>query len=101
MGPGDKTEPTIPDLGSREYELVTQQGRRKVKVHVAPVRRPLLAVSQLNDKGWDCHFMANGHAWVEHSTTEEITVFERVGGRFDLVADVETPTVPQGPGPRL
>ena len=60
-------------------------------VDVGPVRKPLLVVCDLNDKGHDVHFMASGHAWVEHSETGEITVFQRSGGKYELVARVELP----------
>ena len=65
-GPGDTTRPTIPDLGKRKYELMVDGQKRNLEVHVAPVRKPLLAVCDMNDKGHNVYFMHDGRAWAEH-----------------------------------
>ena len=91
-GPGDTTKPTIPDLGKRNYTMMVNGAHRNLTVHVAPVRKPLLAVADLNDKGHDVHFMADGRAWAEHKTSGAITKFRRVGGRYEFEAEIEMPT---------
>ena len=62
-----------------------------MNAHIAPVRRPLLAVCDLNDNGHDVHFLASGKAWAEHISSGAITPFVRRGGRFDLEAEVMLP----------
>ena len=51
------------------------------------VRRPLLAVADLNDQGWDVHFMAKTGAWAEHPSGGVVS-FQRIGGRFEFEAAV-------------
>ena len=100
-GPGDIDQPSIRDLGSRSFELLIGGKARQMKPHIAQVRKPLLAVCDLNDKGHDVHFMCDGRAWAEHRATGEVTQFERVGGRYEIVAEVVRPSGPPGRGSRL
>ena len=99
--PGDIDQPTIPDLGCRSYDLLVGGEPRSVKPHVAPVRKPLLAVCDLNDKGHDVHFMHDRRAWAEHHVTKQITKFERVGGRYEIVAEAVNLSRPARQGGRL
>ena len=93
-GPSDTTEPTIPDEGERTYTIkVPGGGARTIKANIAPIRKPLLAVADLNDKGHDVFFMAGrrgqpGRAYAEHVESGEVTPFIRRGGRFELDAVV-------------
>ena len=99
--PGDIDSPSIPDLGSRKFELRVDGEQRWLKPHIAPVRKPLLAVCDLNDRGHDVHFMHDGRAWAVHHRTGQVTNFERAGTRYEIVAEVMQPSVPQGPGSSL
>ena len=90
-GLGDIDAPTLPDMGTRTYDVEVAGQRRQMKVNVAPIRRPLLSVADLNDKGHDVFFMASGDAWARHVRTGEITQFERVGGRLEFEAKVLIP----------
>jgi len=86
-GPGDKTRPTIRDHGTRVYRLRCGNAALDSKVHVADVRRPLTGVADMNDKGWDVHFMAKTGSWAEHSSGKVLN-FVRTGGRFEMVVEV-------------
>ena len=52
------------------------------------MRKPLLAVADLNDRGWDVHFMSKKGAWAQHTETDDVVTFQRVGGRFEFEAEV-------------
>ena len=65
--------------------------QRNLTVHVAPVRKPLLAVCDLNARGHNVHFMASGHAWAEHAETGQVTPFVKSGGKYEMVATVLHP----------
>ena len=60
-------------------------------------RKPLLAVCDMNDRGQDVHFMADGRCWSETGSTvvsgiaADKTNFVRRGGRFEFDAEIETP----------
>ena len=60
---------------------------KTLRVRSCAVRRPLLAVADLNDRGWDVHFMAKHGAWAEHPSGDVVS-FQRVGGRFEFEAAV-------------
>ena len=52
------------DRGRRDYALKDQQNGsiKMMGVHVTDCRKPLLAVADLNDKGYDVHFTrTKGH----------------------------------------
>ena len=59
----------------------------KHRPHICNVRRPLLAVSNLNDNGWDVFFTLEG-AWMENRKTNQIVSYVRLGGRFELIGEV-------------
>ena len=90
-GAGDREQPSIPDKGKRCYELSVNGEARKMTARVAPVRKALLAVCDLNDRGHNVHFMADGRAWAEHATTGARTPFTRRGGRYEIEALVAPP----------
>ena len=93
--PGDVDQPSIPDEGSRTYQIrLGNDEVRTIKVHVGPVRKPLLAVCDLCDHGHDVYFAHTGHAWAEHSVTGAVTPFVRVGGRYEIEATVVLPETP-------
>ena len=96
-GPGDLTHPSIPDEGRSEYHLLIDGEPRKITPHIAPIRKPLVSVSDMNDKGHDVFFPHNGQAMAIHSSTGTITKFHRVGGRFEIEAEVvPAPNCPPG-----
>ena len=101
--PGDLYAPSIPNEGTRTLHLEAQGRERILKTNICPVRRPLLSVSWLNDKGWDVHFMSREGAWMEHRATGEITSFQRNGGRFEMAAKVmaKSMSINSGQAPRL
>ena len=82
----------IRDLGRRAYKLRTiSDGRvRDSRFRVAEVRKPLLAVSEMNDAGLDVHFYADPKkgAFAVSSTSGEILKLERNRGVFDFEAEV-------------
>ena len=50
-GPGDVHGPTLADQGERNYRIDFNGVRSKSKVHVVAVRKPLLAMCDLEDRG--------------------------------------------------
>ena len=96
-GPSDITSPSIADHGNRVYKLDVDGEIREIKVHVADVRKPLLAVCDLNDRGHDVMFRAArpgvpAKAWAQHVESGSITPFIRRGGRYELDAEVVLPS---------
>ncbi len=79
----------ISDRGSRKYRMTDKFGQDvSMTVHVADVRKPLVSVADINDKGLDVIFPADGNARiVDNKTGKEITI-ERSNGVFEVVADV-------------
>ena len=83
--------------GERTLELMMADGdKRRLRAQVAGVRKPLLAVSEMNDAGHDVHFLRDGRAFAVHGTTGKITNFIRTNGVFEL--EVTVPRCPGGPG---
>ena len=79
----------IKDLGQRKYDLLVDGQHKKMSVHVAQVRKPLLAVSDLNAKGFEVNFPAfNGTPTAKHVDTGEIITMRRSNGIFDFEAVV-------------
>ena len=78
----------IVNEGERRIELETNGNRRGVRVQVAAVRKPLVAVSAMCDAGHDVHFLASGEAYAVRRETGEVTEFERQKGVFEIVARV-------------
>ena len=58
FGPGGKSYPSLPDLGDRTYRLRNGAVELSHKVHVVPVRKPLMAACDLNDAGFDIYLRA-------------------------------------------
>ena len=80
-------KPSIVDEGEKIIRLGVQRGVKTLRVRACAVRRPLLAVADLNDQGWHVHCMAKNGAWAAHSSGEVVS-FQRVGGRFEFEASV-------------
>ena len=84
--------PSIKDEGCRQYRVVDgQQKTRDLKVRVANVRKPLLAVADLNDLGHDVVFPATARglsAFARDARTGETTSFERRNRVFEYAVDV-------------
>ena len=58
--PAGKGSKGIVDRGDRTYNMVSTDGQAMdMKVHVCDVRKPLLSVAEMNDKGLDVHFYAD------------------------------------------
>ena len=94
-GPGDAKSPSLPNLGRRRYELDIGGLRRHANVNVAPVRKPLLAMCDLEDHGHDI-YIVNGKRWAQHRETGETIEIKRRGGRYEI--DVEVVVPRGGPG---
>ena len=81
-------QPRLANLGQRKYELQTSDGRsRQIKVTVAKVRRPLLAVSEMVDAGHRVVFEAKG-AYAEHTATGRRTTLVRRNGIYEMEVKV-------------
>jgi len=83
--------PGIRDMGKRKYQLrLPSKKVRDIKVRVASVRTPLLAVSEMNDAGWDVCFYAKREKGgvATHVETGEKLNFRRVNGVFEFEAEV-------------
>ena len=75
---------------------MTRRGCRDLKVHVADVRKPLLAVCDMNDQGQDVYFLAArpgqpARAYAQHVSSLAVTDIIRRGGRFEIDAEVLLP----------
>jgi len=90
-GPGDTSAPSLPNMGRRRYELDIGGLRRHANVHVVPVRKPLLAMCDLEDHGHDI-YIVNGRRWAQHRETGEIIDIKRRGGRYEIDVEVVTPS---------
>ena len=97
FGPGDTKHPTLPDLGSRRYELDIGGVKRFANVHVAPVRKPLLALCDLEDHGHDIFFVG-GKRWAKHRVSGEVIPIQRRGGKYEIDATVVLPSPGNGEG---
>jgi hypothetical protein len=84
---GAGSEP-IRDLGQRVYALNVDGSQRNLKVRVAKVRRPLMAVSEMTAAGHDVHFLANGTAFAKHTQTGKKTEFHLRRGIYEMDAVV-------------
>ena len=87
-GPGDTKEPSLPNLGKRKYQLKIGELTRVANANIVPVRRPLLAMCNLIDSGHDVHFIHDGRCFARHIVTGEEIEIRRVGGRFEIDAEV-------------
>eukprot|EP00974_Lingulodinium_polyedra_P048109 4619264-Lingulodinium_polyedra.AAC.1 len=86
-GPGDLDRPSLANLGQRRYQIRVDGVERVMKTHVVPVRKPLLAVCDLVDKGRDVHFTKEA-SYAEHRDTGERIYFVRRGGKFEMDVEV-------------
>ena len=76
---GDTDAPSITDEGEKVIRLGVQRGEKLLRVRSCAVRKPLLSVADLNDRGWDVHFMAKTGAWAQHVEEDELITFQRLG----------------------
>ena len=67
-GPGDTKSPSLPNLGRRRYGLDIGGFRRHANVNIVPVRKPLLAMCDLEDHGRDV-YIVSGKRWAQHRET--------------------------------
>ncbi len=95
FGPGDVDRPSLANLGKRRYMLKIDGIERIMNTHVVPVRKPLLAVCDLLDKGHDVHFTKEA-SYAVHRVTGERINFVRRGGKFEM--DVEVINAHSGNG---
>ena len=86
--PGDLEHPSIPDEGTRVYHLKVVGEQRTLAPHIAPVRKPLISVADMNDKGHDVIFSRGGQAVAVHRESGAVTCITHVGGRFEIEAEV-------------
>ena len=89
--PAGKGSKGITDLGERVYDLTSDSGQRmNMKVHVCDVRKPLLSVAEMNDRGLDVHFYADKSkgAFCEHPSSGARASIERVNNAFEIAASV-------------
>ena len=77
------------NLGIRNYSIEADGHTFTHTPNICQIRKPLLAVSGLNDKGWDVHFMSKEGARMGHRQTSTFINFKRTGGRFELFAEVK------------
>ena len=77
--PGDLKEPSVKNLGIRNYSIEAYGHTFTHTPNICQIRKPLLAVSGLNDKGWGVHFMSKEGAWMEHRQTSTFINFKRTG----------------------
>ena len=61
-----------------------------MKVHFCDVRKPLLSVAEMNDRGLDVHFYADESkgAFCEHPSSGARVSIERVNNVFEIAASV-------------
>ena len=83
-GAGDTNGPTIKDAGSRDYTFQVGDAILEQTFHIADVRRPLAAMCEMCDQGWDCHFLSQGYSYAEHKNTGQRIKFVRRGGRYEM-----------------
>ena len=91
FGAGDLNGPSLANEGSRRYELDIGGVKRSANVNVVAVRKPLLAMCDLVDKGHAVHFTAKG-CWIEHEASGERIPVHRRGGKFEIDAKVSVPS---------
>ena len=98
--PGDLEYPSIPDEGTRTFKLLIDDEHRTIAPHIAPIRKPLISVADMNDKGHDVFFPSKGQAMAVHQASGKVTRIQRTGGRFEIDAEVVPPTQcpPEGRG---
>ena len=76
--PASKDGPRLPDRGRRKYVLKDRSNGtlRSINVNVTDVKKPLLAVADLNDKGYDVHFLRT-KAYAEKGNGQRIDFIRR------------------------
>ena len=74
--------------GERWIALDVDGASGGVRVRVAAVRKPLLAVSEMCDAEHDVHVLASGEAYNVHRETGEVTMFTKQRGVYDITARV-------------
>ena len=83
---GDVNGPTLADQGARDYVLKQGSAHVGLEATIADVRKPLMAVADLVDQGYDVHFLASGQHHAKRGN--EVLHFVRRGGKFELDAKV-------------
>ena len=69
--PGDLEYPSIPDEGTRTFKLLIDDEPCTISAHIAPIRKPLISVADMNDKGHDVFFPSKGQAVAVHQASGE------------------------------
>ena len=65
--------------------------RRHANVHIVPVRKPLFALCDLEDRGHDVFFV-DGRRWARHRESGEVLEIHSRGGRYEIDATVILPS---------
>ena len=79
----------ITDEGKRTYKLKDGDGQDlEMNVHVANVRKPLLSVAEVNDRGLDVLFRTGAAAVIRNPQTGQEVELKRVNNVFEIEADV-------------
>ena len=97
FGPGDLHEPTIKDYGATKLHMLVEstEGKplfRRSHFSVADVRKALMCVADMTDKGHDVVFKAYGKdAYAMNVNTGVKTKIVRVGKRYEIHATVLLP----------
>eukprot|EP00971_Amphidinium_carterae_P129575 2566262-Amphidinium_carterae.1 len=61
---------TTEEPGTKDLIIGTNGGPKQMRVKMAAVRKPLLAVSDMCQKGHDVHFLADGCAYAIHTQSK-------------------------------
>ena len=79
---------SVTDLGQRTLNCRINGKRRKMRMHVCDVRKPLLSVGEMVDAGHDIYFGKQG-SYALHRETGERTAIMRRNGVFVVDLEVE------------
>ena len=84
---GSASKPIVNE-GERRIKLEVDGEAFGARVQVAAVRKPLLAVSEMNDAGYDVHFFHTGEYYSVHPETGRKVMFQRRKGVYEIEAVV-------------
>ena len=83
----------IKDEGKRKYHLVDRFGQQtSINPRIAGVRKPLVAVADLNDRGFDVIFPATLRrtpAYAKHTADNTTLTFDRRNQVYEYVVNVQ------------
>ena len=83
----------IRDEGKRHFALVDRNGQKtQITPRVAGVRKPLVSVADLNDRGFDVVFPATPRstaAYAKHTSGDTTLTFDRRNQVFEYVVSVQ------------